>query len=174
LVFVENAIVDKLRKQLNHLPINDEARVLYIMAEIRKLMEHAEHEKYKLLGFYCNWVLHIEMTRAMAKQILDELEKRDRIKNYDFVSFNRLKNELQEFLTSYHLPIEIITDKKMWSAFRRNLIEILIDSPLRNPVGEMIQFHFFKDPISPERSLSFQMTFPNNVTYAETIIIDYD
>ncbi len=69
-------IIEKISKELGN-GINTEAQVLYILAEIRKYLDRSnqtERNKYKDLYFYSNWVLHSEMDRGHAKNLLNRFE----------------------------------------------------------------------------------------------------
>lgn len=57
-----HSIIDKLDHELKHLPIRRESQVVYLLAEIRKVIEHErEHSPgcYEVLELFCNWALHI-------------------------------------------------------------------------------------------------------------------
>ena len=86
------AIEEKLIRQLSSDEPFTELRIVYILVEIRKLMEREkalkklepaklmdDREKYKArkderskseLSFYCDWAVHAEMTREGAKLVL--------------------------------------------------------------------------------------------------------
>lgn len=66
-VDMRDEIIEKLRKELNT-GITTEPQVVYLMAGIRKLIEHDNLQaKFPALNFYCNWVLHTKLERGFAK-----------------------------------------------------------------------------------------------------------
>src|ERR1700681_3715703 len=66
LLMGQHAILDKLQNELTR-PLLRESQVLYIMAEIRKYLEHEKGndiEEFPELEFFCNWALHIKINRG--------------------------------------------------------------------------------------------------------------
>ena len=71
----QSVIVEKLRRELEH-EITTERQVVYLLAEIRKLLElRRERKKYFALNFYCCWALHTKMDRQGAQRILKRFDK---------------------------------------------------------------------------------------------------
>jgi hypothetical protein len=61
---MEDALKEKLSRVLNS-PIETEERVVYFFVELRKLMERSKtKEKYPVVNFYCNWVVHIRLSNS--------------------------------------------------------------------------------------------------------------
>ncbi len=60
---MKNEIAKKIAVQLDHLPLSDEPRVTYFLAEVRKIFEHEGSLAASLptLEFYCNWALHTRL-----------------------------------------------------------------------------------------------------------------
>src|SRR5271163_3056643 len=70
-----NSIAEKLRRELGK-EITTEAQVVYILTEIRKLLERSnEKTNYFALEFYCSFALHTKMSKAGAKRILERFDK---------------------------------------------------------------------------------------------------
>lgn len=56
-------IITKLQAELSA-GIKTEAQVIYLMAQIRKIIEQEQSEdEFDFLFFHCNWVLHPRMDR---------------------------------------------------------------------------------------------------------------
>jgi len=55
-----NQIVEKLGLFLTSGPIDSEAAAVYLMVELRKILDHAYDKEtdLTLLRFYCDWVVH--------------------------------------------------------------------------------------------------------------------
>jgi hypothetical protein len=69
------SIVKRLHHELAQ-DITIERQVVYILAEIRKLLElRQEKKKYFALNFYCCWALPTKMDRAGAKRILERFDR---------------------------------------------------------------------------------------------------
>lgn len=65
-----HAIVEKLHPELQK-PIETEMQVVYILVELRKLLEHeGKKDAYAVLNFYGNWVVH---TKLSASPIADKI-----------------------------------------------------------------------------------------------------
>lgn len=154
---MEVEILNKISRELSK-GIDTEPKVLYLLAEIRKYLEMCnkkEKKDYRDLSFYCNWVLHVEMDRTPAKEILDRFESEildsnnlDEIgkiikkQEKDFYSFVNLKKELERFLERNNLPDELVKNSNKWIKFKKFLVEILIDCPLVNKGGRVSKFSY--------------------------------
>jgi hypothetical protein len=68
---MQNDIIRKLREQLSQ-PITDEKTVVYVIVEIRKLMDlrQVPPGKYLTLRFYCNWAVHTALSGEKAIEVL--------------------------------------------------------------------------------------------------------
>ncbi len=128
-------IIWKLTQQLNG-GITSEPQVVYLLAGIRKLMEHDQIEdKFVNLKFHCDWTLHSRLSGEAEHQILrlfdaaypvlkgmknklqDELPE-DLRKNIDRISEMRLfEEELSVVLLNYGLPPLTIKRKDGWISF---------------------------------------------------------
>ncbi len=64
------------------------SEVVYFLSEVRKVIEKGN--KYKDLRFYCNWVLHSELTKESTIKILNS--------KFKFVDFNKNKREIQKMI----------------------------------------------------------------------------
>jgi hypothetical protein len=131
----EDIISQKLRRELSNLPIDTEPRVLYVLVEIRKILEHEnKNSRDNLLIFYCDWVVHTKMDRFQSQKIFDIINK-DGVESSQIISFNNLKAELRTFLEEKDLPTELVNN--YWEPFKENLIDILVDTPIekKGPVG---------------------------------------
>jgi hypothetical protein len=65
-----HSLVEKLQSELHRL-IETEMQVVYILVEVRKLLEHnSQKDLYPVLNFYGNWVVH---TRLSASPVADKI-----------------------------------------------------------------------------------------------------
>ncbi|MCU0678086.1 MAG: hypothetical protein MUF19_00660 [Candidatus Pacebacteria bacterium] len=125
----EDILQSKLRSELSNLPIDTEARVLYLLVEMRKVLEYDEIN-HSVLRFYGDWVVHTKLDRAFSQRIYEVLQQQDTLEGQNIISFNTLKNELREFLNRYDLPTDLIDINEYWTYFREKLIDVLVDVPI--------------------------------------------
>lgn len=151
---MKDDIVSKLRELLYLKGELSEAETLYVLAQLRKLSEHLsdiESEEYSALLFYCDWALHTKLDRSPVKKILQELGNNwepgwGSGGNLEFFGFITFRNELIAFLKSLGLPTNIASDQDCWFEFRKNLIQILIDTPLERQDTKIVKFSLLKEP----------------------------
>jgi hypothetical protein len=155
-----------LKKTLN------KERVVYLMVEIRKLMDKSKTNSIGLntLYFYCNWVVHTEMSWKFTKDVLSRMEKYQEIPgqkfNWDdfnsaFISLENLRNDLFSFLKRNNLSRNI-TNIPKWYLFSKYLIEHLRDCPLSKGDGLIREFRFIKKnhiPQAEKYSISYKVSF---------------
>src|SRR5260370_38281246 len=75
----QHAIEKKLNRECKE-PIATERQVVYILAEIRKLLElENAKDRYPALNFYCNWALHSRISKsAEAQRIVEIFDRAER------------------------------------------------------------------------------------------------
>ena len=62
--------------ELSSIELMTESRVVYILVEIRKLIERTNQKpRYIPLDFHCSWALHATMDRREAKRILKRFDE---------------------------------------------------------------------------------------------------
>lgn len=124
---------------INHKTFREKCEVIYLMVEIRKILE-CGGKSYKTLRFYCNWVLHKELNQEKTTKLLSDIfepnvdlkksghENARNIKSIgrDFFMLKKLRKELGEFFKDHNLP----TDLKNWWTFGKLLLEIIKDCPV--------------------------------------------
>jgi len=144
---MEEAIKEKLRNALTE-PIEKECQVLYILAEIRKLLDWGKKE-FPVLRFYSNWALHIEIEKTGAVNgILKKIEETIRKGKYEietvlnFIDFEEFRKEIKKFLEDLNLPYDLFTSYKNWGNFRRLFVDILTDCSLKPKHGGIEYFSF--------------------------------
>ena len=150
-------IVDKLNIFLDkHAPFTEECHVLYLLVEIRKVLDRENNRKYPILRFYCNWSVHTDKdsTKEMEEVMNDiykDIEKQiastalvgmgEKTKVIGFMYMEDLQAEMLKFLQEYELPISI-TEKSNWLEFVKLLVKILVDQPINTPSADIKQFAF--------------------------------
>ncbi len=140
--YMTEEIIRKLTAQLNN-GITTEVQVVYLLVGIRKLIERDDQRKqYSKLNFYCDWVLHSELDRSGAKEILREFDKAHPLwksgmnlprelenKIKDISGMESFEKELTSFLESYGLP-PVAQGVDGWSNFFHLYIQVIQDIPL--------------------------------------------
>lgn len=156
----KNAIIDKLNKFLSSRnSLSEENHVVYLMVEIRKILDHnreeIEKEKYKLLRFYCDWIVHTKkdkiskQIKEMMEDIYEEIINRESLignRSYEFkitkfYYFNELKEEIDFFFKENKLNLSLLKNKN-WVEFIKTLVKVLSDQPIINPTENIEEFSF--------------------------------
>jgi hypothetical protein len=138
-----DAIINKLELALIA-PISSEQQVVYLLVEIRKLLERDKKAKsYRALQFCCDWAVHPVMDRADALYILKKLDQgietlvRSQGTAVDIFTkarvdadpMLRLSSDLKTFLSEYSLPAAIVT-RDRFSEFLNYYTRVIEDCPL--------------------------------------------
>lgn len=146
--FLEKILLEKLNLSLS-MPIENSHDVLYIMVQIRKLIdiENTEREDkgkkehpYPYLRLYASWLLHVEIStdyqsQLIIKQLDSELKYYIENGNSGYekgmfpnpLSTEKIKTDLEYFLTKRKLSVNIFSS---WNSFTKLLILDLIEVPL--------------------------------------------
>lgn len=145
IIKMENRFTTKLREIFQKESIS-ESDVSYSMSLIRKTIEDLsenDKEKFVILNFFCDWCLHAKIDKSIPG--MEILQRMNEIlvneKNYGDVngemkktiSFEVLRNELKGILQFIKLPTDVVTNDGKWGNFLLNLIEIILDCPLKFP-----------------------------------------
>jgi hypothetical protein len=135
---VEDQILEKIRAEIER-GIKTESQAVYLLVEVRKLLDKkaAANDRYALLRLYCNWVVHVELTNTLAKQIVrtaDSLYKK-LVSGIDaetsnltrIFSLDMFREELGEFLEANKLTRFSGSE---WIAFSSCVLNVIEDCPL--------------------------------------------
>ncbi|MCE5310877.1 MAG: hypothetical protein LLG20_24815 [Acidobacteriales bacterium] len=136
---MRNEIVEKLRAELTR-GIETEAQVVYLLVEIRKLIEHSEYvNRYLSVLFFCEWALHVKMSRQSAflllKEIDDALERSTSAEQMaelvgTRLSMDTFRDDLIHVLMDHNLPTEPIRTMQGWLAFLPLYLNVISDCPV--------------------------------------------
>jgi hypothetical protein len=141
---MRNEIIEKLRPILTQ-SVETEERVVYIMVEVRKLMEHANLPDNQLvtLRFFCNWVAHTKLTRGEGVEIVKLMndlyaarlsgqwmtdEQHQRL--HGLFSFDTFRQQLLGFLRAQGLNWAMIELLPEWIKFVRHYAAVVADCPI--------------------------------------------
>jgi hypothetical protein len=144
---VQNEIIEKLTRELNG-RITTEAQTVYLLVEIRKLMEQNKTKEFDTMKMFCDWCLHVSLDRnKQIKKFLDEFDeaigKIDHDSCYDQInnclSLNKFKEDMTEFLKEFGLPV---IESAQWSKFIRLYSDVVSDCPI---TGKDHEFKIIKE-----------------------------
>lgn len=145
---MQNDILEKLTKELND-GITTEAQTVYLLVQIRKLMEHNSPKTFDTLKMFCDWALHIELSRN--RQIIELLKEFDEAmersangygpSKHDYLSLKKFKEAMKDFLIELSLPKNILGSRE-WSAFVRLYTSVVSDCPV---TGKDYPFKFIEE-----------------------------
>lgn len=140
-----NTIVIKLNELLAD-PIDSECKVVYLLCEIRKLLEHvAADERPFALNMYCHWALHVDLHgKDTIKRFLvqvddyvqgvlvgpEDLRASDRMVR-EFLSLDTLRSQLRSFFDSNGIRRELTDDDGRWNEFVRHYAGVIEDGSLQ-------------------------------------------
>lgn len=177
-------IIEKLDDFLNNRKtalLDEESHVVYMMVEIRKVLDHEDNNKYPLLRFYCDWTVHTEKDKITdeMKTIMEEIfiDVKSQIENpamveamspiMKFTYMENLKAEIQQFLEEHRMNTDLLNDDN-WIQFISLLVAILANQPINNPTQDITLFSFlpsapgcvqgivvFKEPINEKPHYKF-------------------
>lgn len=137
-------IIRKLSEVLGE-PLSREMQAVYILAEIRKLLELERlKSKYPSLNFHCCWVLHATAKGVGADRILKRFDdayaywkdihsapKEIVLPLGRTMALSSFKLDLKLFLSKMQLPGNVVTDEAQWLKFLTLYSEIIRDCPFK-------------------------------------------
>ena len=127
---MESEIVQKLQAFLASGAVNDECRVVYLLAQIRKLLERSDSPQTQnhTLKFYCNWALHVKLDRnPAASDFLSEVDpiltisaslnqvEHERLNH--LLTLQSFRDELKNFLSENGIDTVICDLDDHWNLF---------------------------------------------------------
>lgn len=150
-----DAIIENLRRELAE-PITVERQAVYILVEIRKLLERDAAEINKLikrreickldgLRFFCNWALHAEMTDGPVRNDLSFLghvvkllraghapNQKEIARAQRLLSFGDARPEFLALVRYMKLnrAVPHVFSPSWWAAFLRQYIKVIQDCPM--------------------------------------------
>ncbi len=128
---------------------NEEAHAMYLLVEIRKLIEYELGElrpEYGNIKFYCDWAMHTAKSRSFQgleetfeliyqdckRHIEDEWATAQSKGLINFLYFTELQKHLLILYEQFKLPKKMLEDDSVWISFIMRLLGILTDQPITN------------------------------------------
>lgn len=152
-------IIEKLNKFLiNHNPFTEECQIVYLMVEIRKILDHERSNNPQNnstpLRFYCDWTVHTEKTKITdnIRTIMDKVfqDVKSQIEQpysvqamspvMQFAYMDKLKDEMFRFLKNRDMNTDLVGNH--WLPFVQLLVRVLENQPIKNPTDEIELFSF--------------------------------
>jgi len=155
---MRDEIITKLKSALAE-SVYKECQVIYILVEIRKLLEQFKiKKKLPALNFYCNWVLHSGINKTSPiDDLLETIAKDIFSKGFEIIQildFEQFRKEIGLFLKTLNLN-NPFSDVAYWKGFRKEFIEVLVDCPLKPECGDVEEFRFKKS--TNENAIDFEI-----------------
>src|ERR1022692_2307526 len=146
---MQHAIVEKLNRELVE-PITSERQVVYILAEVRKLIEaNGDLLRLSRLAFFCHWVLHPNLKGLEAQRIVDLFNTREKLwhdteHRTGPVEFNKIavddlqatvelkefRSEFVRFCAEQGITGSLVDSEEEWAAFLTYYAYVVRDCPL--------------------------------------------
>lgn len=135
---MKDELLTKIQGVLD-LPITTEMQVLYLLVELRKLIDR---EKYKnpVLRTFCNWVVHTDLenkaegSRLVLTEFDDQmtrvLERNESVPSFEHLSFGAFRAALEQCFDSFGLSAKFIKDKSEYLRFVGLYSSIVSECPI--------------------------------------------
>lgn len=146
------AIIEKLKRELQE-NITAERQVVYLLVEVRKLIESSQDgAKYKALKFCCDWVAHPVLKGTEAQNIVRQIDEFQRLtgamsnlpfgqkltvdtrffgKLGEILRLSRFRRELGDYLNLQGIDSSIAGDDRKWTNFLKYYAGVIEDCPLK-------------------------------------------
>ncbi len=172
-----NSIIEKLNIFFeNHQALNEECQVIYILVEVRKLLEIANNKNFPILNFYSDWALHTTKTRNMKaiKPIVQDMYNSAKVKIltyppgwndtekdalFKFTYMDDLRVELKRVFLQYNIKA-IFTEFGLWTPFLIMLVKILEEQPIITPISDVKEIIFLP---ATDRCCHLRLAFSNPI-----------
>ena len=136
---MRDELLRKLHKSLTD-GIAQEKDLVYLLVEIRKLIDREPKYQDPVIRSFSNWVVHTELTqpREGTTEILQEFDtlvtmavegnsSKDIPRHFNF---DRLQTQLRELLAFFNLPTELTDDNDQWVTFLFLYASVVGDCPI--------------------------------------------
>ncbi len=149
----DQIVEEKLKPLLANDPIDNERDVVYLMVELRKVLDHAYDREtdFPLLRFYCDWIVHTEKSRSLrhiapiVQGVYDDVKTQiergpfylpEKPKIVSFMYMDELRAEMESLFRNEGLQADLF-ERDSWVRFVAALVQVLVDQPILNPIPEV-------------------------------------
>jgi hypothetical protein len=147
---VQHDIIRKLSEELRE-PIKSERQVVYLLVEVRKLLElTGELDNRPALKFHCDWLVHSELRGPQAQDVVRKFNRYQELTEalhakeqtppeamqvlaeVDAVlKLANFRQDLREFLEQHGLDSSLTKNGDKWHSFLGAYCGIISDCPLK-------------------------------------------
>lgn len=143
---MNDVFIPKLKQYLAN-PIVTEEQVLYVLVQLRKILEYREYPKdqYVPVRFICDWVVHSRLDRTgWGREILlffdaividgktwNQLTSLEQKKFQSILGLEALREGLMNFLKSESIPPVAICHPFGWRLFLESFVALVAGCPLK-------------------------------------------
>lgn len=140
----------KLQRHLDGLELFEkEMEVIYLLVEIRKLMEREDvmQPRHRSIKFYCDWALHTMKSRDFRglEDVFNEIYvgcEEFFLRNTGvtpqplsrLMYFEQLRRDLRPFFEEHNLSVAMLDNEETWVSFVKQLLGIVTDQPISKPI----------------------------------------
>jgi hypothetical protein len=135
---MKDELLRKIQDVLD-LQITTEMQVVYLLVELRKLMDRVKYED-PVLRTLCNWVVHTDLankaegSRLVLTEIDDQiarvLEKSEGVPSFEHLSFGAFRAALGQCFDGFGLSANFIKDKNEYESFAGLYSSIVSECPI--------------------------------------------
>jgi hypothetical protein len=142
---MKDQLIDKIEAELK-LPIEHERQVVYILVEIRKLMDrdNIPETEFEQLRVFCNWPVHADLSNQVVRPQLGFLDKiigplmegkltPEQIeRSQKFLSLENARLELLNLIRRVrrNQSLQHVFSPVWWTSFLRQYVKVVSDCPL--------------------------------------------
>lgn len=142
-------IPDIVRKLSNELAetITSESQVVYILVELRKLLERnalLKEERFRALRFCCDWTVHSKLDRDTAKMITELFDRYETMYRHEpvgvsqagipelveFCEHSRFRQQFIAACQTVDITTATISNDDWWRGFLIQFSEVVRDCPI--------------------------------------------
>lgn len=119
-------------------------KVVYVLVQIRKIIEYERTKNYEVIKFYSDWILHVKINRSshvVLREIEAILQGERSLNNYsiidsgiqkgwapDYMKLDVFKEQMKNFCIEFGIPEGNV--QSSWKEFIKVIIDELIDFPI--------------------------------------------
>ncbi len=142
---MRDEIIEKLVQELL-LPLESERQVVYILVQLRKLMDRDEipESKYVDLRMFCNWSVHSDLSNGTVRKKLQfindlgwsiadgPLTPEQLAKCSEVLSLESARTDFLSFVRTYKINVRVhhVFQPVWWASLLRLYLRIISDCPL--------------------------------------------
>lgn len=137
---MEDQLIEKIRGEMDR-GINSECQVVYLLVEIRKLMDRDKTASmpYNSLRIYSDWAVHVGLSGPQAQDIVKRADAfypklmNDTVSNQEKADFakvfllNTFREEMNRFLNDH---VQRSFSDARWNSFLTYFLRVIEDCPL--------------------------------------------